>query len=90
MIGYLVGTTVNKYVSEPVKLLSILVCAGAAGADFHIHDGQDVTRPPLIHIHGAASWTEQYEFRGFACPNGFTAEPASGITDYIVEYEYIP
>ena len=88
MTSILFGTTNETYIASPVKIVSILVAvSGAVSVDFHIHDGQNTVKEPTVHIHGAAGWTEQYQFRGIPFPNGFTVQPDSNTTYYLIEYE---
>lgn len=90
MYAILSGTVANIHTPGKVKIISILITAGAGGAmDFHIHDGLNIVGEAAIHMHNAANTTIQVLFKGIPFDNGFTAMPNSNVDFFLVEYETI-
>lgn len=91
MYAILSGTTANIHTPGKVKILSILITAGAGGAmDFHVHDGLVTTDEPSIHLHNAANSTAQVLFKGIPFDDGFTAMPGTNTDFFLIEYDTDP
>lgn len=87
--GIVKGLAADKYIPGPVKIISLTISASGVGAVFHVHDGQNLTSDPIIDFLGAGAWTEQLSWKGIYFHSGFVAQPVSGVTSYLIEYETI-